>query len=479
MNELWNPESLSWDELVEIVRSIPDSIMVYNRDCQCLICSNRVLKSHVTEAETLANGSPEVRAQILQSKDEMHQAVLSVFETGKSLSFIHTAPHFIFPVLYTMRPILDENGEVKYVVADGRSQAVINKFSEEYIKLEQDLQTNRDSLQLLSQLHLKNFSIVAESPAMQKILKMVHRIAPTDSTITITGESGTGKEVLATAIHESSNRRDNTFVPVNCSAVPHDLMESEFFGYAPGAFTGAKATGRIGLFELANHGTIFLDEIGELPLTLQPKLLRVMESGEIRPVGASQSKKINVRIIAATNRDLKEMVRKNEFREDLFYRLQIIPISLPPLRERKEDILPLSQLFLNIYNKKYQRNCYLTDTAKRELLAYHWPGNIRELRNLIERLVIVSDLDAISQSQVFSHKATFSSADALENAFSLAAGQSYSEALSNFEKHYLEQVIHLCGGNITKAAEHMGVHKSVLYRKLKKYQQDSDSTSIE
>ncbi len=476
MKEYWNPDGLTRSDLIEIIRSIPDSVIVYDSDGRRVICSNRVLKSHVTECETLSNGTPEIRAQILQSNEEMAQAIASVIETGKPLSFILTAPHFIYPVLYTMRPIFDEAGKVKFVIADGRSQAVVNKFSEEYIKLEQDLQANRSSLQLLNQLHLKNFNIVAESPAMQKILKIIHRIAPTDSTITITGESGTGKEVLATAIHESSRRRENTFVPVNCSAVPHDLMESEFFGYAAGAFTGAKATGRIGLFELANNGTIFLDEIGELPLTLQPKLLRVIESGEIRPVGSNQTKKINVRIIAATNRDLKEMVRKNEFREDLFYRLQIIPIRLPPLRERQEDIIPLAQHFLNIYNKKYQRNCYLTDTAKSELLRYHWPGNIRELRNLIERLVIVSETDAILPIQILSHKTSFLSTAAAEPGFSIAEGEAYSDALSKFEKAYIEHMISICGGSVTKAAERMGIHKSVVYRKMKKYKETEPPT---
>ena len=295
--------------------------------------------------------------------------------------------------------------------------------------------------------------------------------------MTILGESGTGKEIIANAIHQNSPRKDKHFIPVNCSAIPPELMESEFFGYAPGAFTGAKSNGRDGLFELANHGTLFLDEIGDFPLNLQPKLLRVLESGEIRPVGSDKPKKVDVRIIAATNRNLKEMVENKEFREDLYYRLQIIPLKLPPLRDRKEDIIPLADHYLRIYNKKHQRNCYLTEDAKEELLQYRWPGNIRELRNLIERIVIISDTDAILSIHFITDDRM--QQDALKKGsreFDLAhLSGNYYYAVAQFEKNYIEQILAACNGNVATAAEKMGVHKSMLYKKLKKLKEAQSS----
>jgi transcriptional regulator with PAS, ATPase and Fis domain len=232
------------------------------------------------------------------------------------------------------------------------------------------------------------------------------------------------------------------------------------------------------MFELANHGTILLDEIGELPLSLQPKLLRVLESGEIRPVGSSKSKKVDVRVIAATNRNLAEMVRNKEFREDLYYRLQIIPLQLPALRDRPEDIIPLAEHYLMMYNKKHRRNCYLTNGAKEELMRYNWPGNIRELRNLIERLVIISDVDPIFQMQLLAHKVSVEPDEAAESAARASEGKkTYYEAVTQFEKAYIEQTILNCDGDIAKAAERMGVHKSMVYKKLKKFKEGAGAAS--
>ncbi len=469
--EQTTPCALTREDLEEIIHSIPDTIIVYDREGHDLIHSDIVTENR--KKRDAATGA--LRAQIEQSEREITYALKNVLATGKPMTFIHMSPHYEYPTLFTVRPVFGPDGRVRFAVSNGRSQAVVNKFSQEYIKMEQRLEASQESVKLLSQLHLRATDIVAESPAMKKVLKDVYRIAQTDSTVTIAGESGTGKEIIANIIHQNSPRKDNLFIPVNCSAIPPELMESEFFGYAAGAFTGAKSGGSVGLFELADHGTLFLDEIGELPLALQPKLLRVLESGEIRPVGAGKPKKVDVRVIAATNRNLEEMVRAKEFREDLYYRLQIIPIKLPPLRERPEDILPMAEHYLRIYNKKHRRCCYLTDGAREELSHYAWPGNIRELRNLIERLVIISDTDAILQMQLLAHKADLQSTPS-QPALRLPDDvQSYYDAVSQFEKAFIERAILRCGGDIAKAAEQMGVHKSMVYKKLKKFKEDQDA----
>lgn len=229
---------------------------------------------------------------------------------------------------------------------------------------------------------------------MKNIQEVVRKIAITEACVLITGESGTGKEVIANHIHNLSTRSQHAFIQINCGAIPESLMEAELFGYEKGAFTGAE-TKKAGLLELADKGTILLDEIGELPLHLQVKLLRVIQTKEIRRVGGTSSKKLDIRFIAATNRNLEEMVSAGQFREDLFYRINVVPLTIPPLRERKEDILPLARHFLKAFNQKYNRLICFTEETCKTLKQYTWPGNVRQLENIIERMVIMSDGDYI------------------------------------------------------------------------------------
>ena len=233
---------------------------------------------------------------------------------------------------------------------------------------------------------------IFNSPQMQNVYLKIQKVAKTTTTILITGESGTGKEVAARAIHESSNRANKPFIPINCGAIPENLMESEFFGYVKGAFTGANPKGKIGFFEQADGGTIFLDEIGDMPLSLQVKLLRVLQEKTITPIGANNTKKIDIRIIAATNKNLEELVKENKFREDLYYRLNVFPIYIPPLRERQKDIEELSYYFISKYSRlfnSFQKN--FSNEVKELFLSYNWPGNIRELKNVIEYIINVID----------------------------------------------------------------------------------------
>jgi transcriptional regulator with GAF, ATPase, and Fis domain len=233
--------------------------------------------------------------------------------------------------------------------------------------------------------------IIGNSPALAKVFKVLGKVAPTDSTVLVTGESGTGKELLVRALHHNSERRDMPFVPINCGAIPRELLESELFGHEKGAFTHAIRS-RPGRFELADGGTIFLDEIGEMDLSLQVKILRALQEKEIERVGGTSIKKVDVRVVAATNRDLEGEVASGRFREDLFYRLNVIPLKLPPLRERGMDILLLAEHFLNRHcGNKARKQLTLSDKAREMLLTYSWPGNVRELENFMERLTILCD----------------------------------------------------------------------------------------
>ena len=233
--------------------------------------------------------------------------------------------------------------------------------------------------------------IIGNSPALESVLAEVRRVAPTDSTVLVLGETGTGKELIARAIHHISRRCGRPFVKLNCAAIPFDLLESELFGHEKGAFTGAIAQ-KLGRFEMADTGTLFLDEIGDLPLALQPKILRVLQEQEFERVGSGRTYRIDVRLIAATHRDLTEMVRRNEFRSDLYYRLNVFPIMLPPLRERREDIIPLIRHFVEVFARRIGKKViHIPEETLAAFTSYFWPGNVRELQNLVERAVIRSD----------------------------------------------------------------------------------------
>ncbi|HWO97262.1 MAG TPA: sigma 54-interacting transcriptional regulator [Bacillus sp. (in: firmicutes)] len=278
-------------------------------------------------------------------------------------------------------PLLNDEGEIELVV--------ITATESQTYRMLKAKETNDESK--TTQEDEETDRIVTNSGKINRILTFCEKVAPTDSTILIQGESGTGKGVLAHFIHRISKRKNGPFLTINCAAIPEELLESELFGYSKGAFTGANKTGKPGLIEAANGGTVFLDEIGEMPLTLQAKLLQVIQDKQFIPVGGSEMKKVDIRIVAATNQDLIKMVNDKRFREDLFYRLNVIDVHLPPLRERKEDIIPLTYNFLNKFNKKYHENKVISEECLNILIHYSWPGNVRQLENLIERLVVISD----------------------------------------------------------------------------------------
>src|SRR5699024_8879129 len=281
------------------------------------------------------------------------------------------------------------------------------------------------------------------------------------STVLITGESGTGKEMVATAIWKNSDRHDKQFVAINCAAIPESLLESELFGYVKGAFTGADPKGKIGKFELANNGVIFLDEIGDMPLYLQSKLLRVIQDKKITRIGSNQIIPLDVRIIAATNKDLKKMIRENQFREDLYYRLNVIPIEIPPLRERKADIVELTEHFIEHYRKMFGKNFnYIDDRAMKTLIEYPWPGNVRELENVVEYMVNMMEYGIIDMNTL--PKNIFDPLDLI------IPDKNLIKPLELLEKQEIEKAINLFGDNTKgkeQAAKALGIGIATLYRK--------------
>ena len=320
-------------------------------------------------------------------------------------------------------------------------------------------------------------SIIGRSEKMENVFRLVERVAPARSTVLITGESGTGKELLAKAIHEASPRADKSFVVVNCSNIPSELLESELFGHTKGAFTGAVAAKK-GLFEVADGGSIFLDEIGDLRPEIQVRLLRVIQEREFTPLGETSTVQVDVRIIAATNVDLKEAVKTGVFREDLYYRLSVVPVELPSLRERREDILPLTQHFIRKYNEENGRT--ITENLSPEVLSllenYYYPGNVRELENVIERAVVIAPTDEITveclrpevrnpelASQIIKNS------EGSSGSIDIARGVNFYEAVKKFEIDLIQRALDQTGGHQSRAARLLGLNATTLNSKIKTY----------
>jgi two-component system response regulator GlrR len=321
-------------------------------------------------------------------------------------------------------------------------------------KLSNEVKRLRDIVKGMNGLE----NIVGESKKMKEVMGQVIQAAKTDSNIYIYGESGTGKELVAKNLHVASSRRNFPFSAINCAAIPEALLESELFGYEAGAFTGATRS-RKGVFALAHKGTLFLDEISEMSSTMQVKLLRVLETMEFNPLGSEKLVKVDIRIIVASNKKLEEEVKSGTFREDLFYRIHVIPIKLPPLREKTEDILLLAEFFLQKYTKKMEKTMKgFTVSASQKLMLYHWPGNVRELENTIERAVGMSIKDVITEDMILPTQE-----------IEKKGLQPLKSAKADFEKEYLVQLIRLTHGNVTQAAKLAGKYRADLYELLKKH----------
>lgn len=366
-----NPETLKY-----ILDYSTDEIYILDKN-QKIVYVNKVCERHYGLSPSTLIGrnnndlfkegywTPSMAPTVFEKKEPVH----SIQNTYLGATLMTTA----IPIL--------KNNEVEYVIFT--SQEIHHyRLMKSSTTLDQE-----DTADLPEQIP----NIIANSPKMKRLLDFCHKISTVNSTVLIKGESGTGKSMLARYIHQISNRYQAPFMTISCAAIPEELLESELFGYEPGAFTGANKSGKKGLVELANGGTLFLDEVSEMPIHLQSKLLHVIQEKEFLPVGGERVKKVDIRIVAATNRDLERMIEEKKFREDLYYRLNVIEMIIPPLRERKEDITTLIHYFLYQFNHMYHLDAVITNESIQRLIQYDWPGNIRQLENIMERLVVTSD----------------------------------------------------------------------------------------
>ncbi|HWQ77051.1 MAG TPA: sigma 54-interacting transcriptional regulator [Syntrophomonas sp.] len=385
---------------------------------------------------------------------------LVALETGKRATLTLTA-NTGKEAIVTSNPIYDEQGNIMMVVTNVRDITELNTLQRQLERMESLREHYKTELE---QMKLENSrSLVMTSVKMKELVGLVIRIAAVDSTVLIQGESGTGKELIAEIIHKYSHCKDKPFIKVNCGAIPENLLESELFGYESGAFTGASKSGKAGMFELAQGGIIFLDEIGELPLKLQVKLLRVLQDRTIMRVGGIKPIKVDCRVITGTNRDLNTMIDNNQFRLDLFYRLSVIPITVPPLRERREDIPVLMNYFLGMFNQKYNMQKRLDTQVYNLLERYQWPGNVRELENLMERLVVTSINDIISVGELPADILHISGRHEKNNPL-----MPLKQALENTEREILKKAFSVYRSSY-QIASILGINQSTVVRKAQKY----------
>ncbi len=454
----------------KVLNSISDGITICDRNGKILFQNDNDIEIVGLDLmgryarDVIAEGlmSDSISMKVIESKEKV--TILQTFINGKCF-------------LVTGEPIFDGDGELQYVVAITRDMTQLKLLEQEVQKLEIQNENFKNKLQAL---HHKESTIISVSPPMVQVVKRVMRVAEVDSTVLISGESGVGKEEITKLIHSHSRRSHMQMLTINCSAIPETLLESELFGYEAGSFTGAVKGGKAGLFEIASGGTVFLDEIGEMPLLLQVKLLRVLQESEVQRIGSGKTIPIDVRIIAATNRNLAEMVRQGSFREDLYYRLNIIPIEVPPLRQRKEDIIPMVHHFLTLIGEKYGVHRTIEKAALKILEAYDWPGNVRQLKNMVERICLLATQPEITvnivQQELDSNPKIVRNIEKTEQQQSMPEHMTTAifrgklkEQVAEFEKQIIRQALSE-HPSIRETAKTLGCDQSTLVRKIQKYQ---------
>jgi two-component system, NtrC family, response regulator HupR/HoxA len=403
--------------------------------------------------------------ELLESSQKSHPNIVRIVLTGfAEVSDLIAAINTGKVHKYITKPW--EPDDLKLAVQDALEKMELVRENErlaaELKEANERLQTENIILRREVEKQVFSKNIIYGSPEMENILRLLRRVTGTETTVLIQGETGTGKELIARFIHGESNRRDQIFIPVNCGAIPKDLVESEFFGHARGAFTGASQDKK-GYFEMANGGTIFLDEIGEAPPELQVKLLRVIQESEIMPVGYNKPKKVDVRIIASTNRDLKSEVSANRFRQDLFFRINVFSITIPPLRERTKDILPLAEYFLSQFSAKLNRKMGLfSEETRKLLLGYSWPGNVRELQNEIERLVLLSEPEREIGPDLLSDHIS------QRHRTSLSLDADLKSAVRELEDEMIRETLARFNQNKSRTARALGISRQSLIEKLRR-----------
>lgn len=403
-------------------------------------------------------------------KDGIFDNILNpdIVRTGEPRTSVQVTKIGRKVVLYGY-PVFAETGEVALVVTFVRDVTLLSHLKDQIASQQELINKYHMEFQYLCSKTIDS-SLVFESAIMKGLVSTLNKISQTDASVLLLGETGVGKDIFAKKIHRISLRSNQPFLKVDCTTIPENLIESELFGYESGAFSGAKAKGKPGFFEIADTGTLFLDEVGELPLAMQSKLLRVLQDQEIMRIGSTKVKKIDVRIIAATNRNLEEAVKEGTFRSDLYYRLRVAVLTIPPLRDRKEDILPLANYFFTKFNTKYRKKMALSAEAIPIFLSYKWPGNVREMENFIQSLVVTREKEVIDITDLpnnMLHEDNSSGIMLMPNKLSIE-NKPLHEIMDSIEKEILKKSLEV-HGSISEVADNFKVNRSTIFRKLKKY----------
>ncbi|PGW74375.1 sigma-54 interaction domain-containing protein [Bacillus thuringiensis] len=409
------------------------------------LAAEELVGKHVKELQKNGIFYPSATLEVIEKKRP-----IELVQTTKSGEYLHVRT----------RPVFDDEGNLRRVISYSRDLTELYQLRQKVEEMDNQLKTYKKELRET----YEHEGLIFKSLAMQKIVDTIKKVSVVDSTVLVLGETGVGKSRLVRHLHEVSQRKHESFYEINCAALPTNLIESELFGYSGGSFTGANREGKKGLLESAHKGTLFLDEIGEMPIEIQAKLLQVLQEKTFRPIGGRELKKVDVRIVAATNRDLSEMVKQGTFRKDLYYRLNVIPIAIPPLRERTEDILPLIYHYLQHFNKKYGRDVKLAPSTLQMFVGYPWEGNNREIENVIERIVItVDDVVTVEDLPLSMQEA------AVEQ-----SGRSLYKMLEEVERNIILKAYKTYGSSY-KVAEFLQISQSAATRKIKKFIEEEEN----
>ncbi|PFL65650.1 RNA polymerase subunit sigma-54 [Priestia megaterium] len=441
------------DELYDIFESSFDEIFVTDANGYVLVVNSECEKNYALKVEDFIGK----HVKELQEMGIFYpSATLKVIESNQAIELVQKTNSGRYLHVRT-RPVFTNEGQLKSVISYSRDLTDLMELKRKVEEMEEQLENYKKELNESVDLE----GIVTKSEAMKKVFSTIQRVASVNTTVLLLGETGVGKSRVAKLLHQLSTRKQQPYHELNCAALPEQLIESELFGYEGGTFTGAFREGKKGIIELSNEGTLFLDEIGELSLSAQSKLLHVLQDRTIRPVGSTKAVSIDVRIIAATNQNLEKMVEEGKFRRDLYYRLNVVPITIPPLRERKEDILPLVYQFLHHFNTVYERNVRLSPKALDAFLGQEWKGNVREVENIIERLVVTGEEMITLKDLPFAKE--FAIDPPVHTLPEMIEHVEKEMVIKAFEQHRSSY----------KVAEQLGISQSQASRKIRKYVSDS------
>ncbi|WP_324825918.1 sigma-54 interaction domain-containing protein [Sinanaerobacter sp. ZZT-01] len=449
----------------EVCQNLYDGIHITDGEGKILFINKAYTRTTgIFPEEIIGKKVPDIELEGCLYKGSVTGAVLEKKERVNSVARIIKVNK---DVLVTGTPVFDKQGKIKLVVTNTRDFPELKELEHRLIVLSEERNKKNEELAYMRQQQTGRKQLLYFSDAMKSVMETIKTVAETDVTVLITGETGTGKELVANELYQNSNRKDKPFIKVNCAAIPAELLESELFGYEAGAFTGAKRNGKVGMFELANTGVILLDEIGDMSLPLQAKLLRVLQQKEFIRIGGNNTVSLDIRVIASTNKNLLEEIKNKRFREDLYYRLNVVPINLKPLRERKEEIPYLAEKFCQKYNKKYNKEILISEEGMNALKKYSWPGNVRELENMIERLVVTSRGKNITSHSIF----VALSPEALSSYKEIESSSTLKDMVRIYEHSIIIRTLKE-EGSLRRTAKVLGVDHSTLVKKLQRYNQE-------